>query len=235
MQFGLGLACGVIALLVLAAPICAQTAVGQHPLSEADQPHWAAIGQITYGGPEGSAICTGTLVAADLVLTAGHCVAVDGVVMQAGTIQFAAGWRAPKSLAIRHGAEIILAEPTAGQARSLSQDVALIVLDAPINAAGIIPLKLTRQYLFSEVYSFLGYRRDAPDILQQATDCPFAGTTPGLLKLECPVVSGNSGAPVLAYRHGVWQVAGVMAAAVGGAAALAVIPDDDLRARIAGD
>ena len=224
---------GILALLVVGAlPPMAQITPGDHPMSPAEQAPWAAIGQITYGGPPGGAICTGALVAADLVLTAGHCVAIKDVAMRAADIQFAAGWRAGASVAIRHGKEIILAEPTAGQPRSLSQDVALIVLDAPIEAGVIPPLLLSRQDLFSETYTLMGYRRDAPDIIRRNESCALAGTRPGVLQLGCVVVSGNSGAPVLAQRKGVWQIAAVIAAAAG-AQSYAVIPGDDLRAAIA--
>ena len=220
------------AMLATAMLPMAQSLAAERPLSAAEQAPWGAIGQITYGVKPGGAICTGTLVAADLVLTAGHCVAVQGVAMQADILEFAAGWRDGASLAVRHGIRIILAEPTLGQPKSLSQDVALIVLDAPIDASVIQPLPLSRQDLFSEIYSMIGYRRDAPGVIQRNDDCVLAGTRPGVLQLDCAVVSGNSGAPVLAQRKGVWQIAAVMVAA-SGAQSYAVIPGDDLRAAIA--
>ena len=236
MRYNLVISALATILAAGASGLPAQSLQGAQPMTEADQSAWPAIGEITYGGAPGSAICTGTLVAPYLVLTAGHCVAVDGVPMQAATIHFAANWRDGKSKALRRGAEILLAQPSAGQPRTLSQDVALVVLDAPIDSVEVPPLPLSRQDLFSEDYSFIGYRRDAPSVPVRNDDCPLVGTKPGEMLLSCSVVSGNSGATVLTQRHGVWQIAGVMVAQAGGdgpVKSFAVIPGDDLRARIA--
>ena len=224
-----------LCLGLVGVPGMAQISAGDRPLSAVEQSQWGAIGQITYGGPPGGAICTGILVAADLVLTAGHCVAKNGVAMHSADVQFAAGWRDGASLALRHGRAIVLAQPSAGQPREMSQDVALLVLDAPIGADVATPMGLSRQDLFAEIYSFIGYRRDAPKVAVRNDNCNLAGTQPGVLQLGCSVVSGNSGAPVLMYRRGLWQVAAVMVARGGDTQAYAVIPGDDLRARIARD
>lgn len=233
MRAALFIGCGAAILAAIVRPSDAGDAVGQQPLTAQVQIAWGAIGQITYGGPKGAAICTGTLVAANLVLTAGHCVARNGAAMRAKDVQFSAGWRAGKSIAVRYGDEIILSAPQFGDANSLSQDVALIVLDVPIGADIIAPLALSDIGILSETYGFIGYRRDAPDVLQGVMTCPLVGVTPGILRLGCGVVSGNSGAPVLQQRGGKWQVAGVMVAGSGDALSIAVIPGDDLRARIA--
>lgn len=227
---------GILAVMIAAVPVAGQTPGSTRLLSAEEQRLWGAVGQISYGGPKGAAICTGTLVAPDLVLTAGHCVAKDGIAMTADTIQFAAAWRTGESLAVRHGREVIVSAPSAGQPRSLSQDVALLVLDAPIGAEMAHPLPLSRQDLFSETYSLIGYQRAAPDIIGRTDDCALLAAPPGLLSLGCRAVSGNSGAPILMQRDGIWQVAAVMVAKANGSSNIgsyAAIPGDDIRARIA--
>ncbi len=202
------------------------------PMSDTQHADFAAIGQISYGGQVGAAICTGTLVAPDLVLTAGHCVAPDGEVMQPADVQFAAAWRAGSSLAIRHGDEIIMARSAAGQKRDLPQDMALIVLDDPIDANVVVPIALLNPADLASNYAVFGYRRDAPDLLQGALACPLLQAQPGLLQLGCAVVSGNSGGPVLLQKDGRWRLAAVVVAASGhGAAAraYAATPTQDMR------
>lgn len=235
MQSGWVTSAAVTVLALAGGPMQSQSVIGQMPMTQAQQAPWQAIGQITYGAPTGGAICTATLVAADLVLTAGHCVSVNGVPMLASSIQFAAGWRAGSSSAVRHGVKIILAAPPPGKAPGMMQDVALMVLDAPIDAKLIRPLSLAPQDQLAEHYRFIGYRRDAPEIVQHHDTCALAAAQPGVLVLTCPVVSGNSGAPVLVQRQGEWQVAAVMVAQSNGGdvRSFAVIPDDNLRARIA--
>lgn len=229
----------IVAIIATVDPMVGQTLGTSQALTAAEQVPWAAIGQITYGNgmpSAGGAICTGTLVAADLVLTAGHCVSDGRVTMPAGDVQFNAGWRAGASLATRRGRAIILAGSTYGQPKDLSQDVALLVLDTPIEAQDIRPLPLSRPGLLSEIYTLIGYRRAAPDSIYREDDCTLLKSQPALLMLGCAVVSGNSGAPILRKQSGVWQVAAVMVAAARGGGLVrsyAIIPGDDLRARIA--
>jgi protease YdgD len=223
------------ALMAAGAPMAGQT-LGDRALSAAEQREWLAIGQITYGGAVGGAICTGTLVAPDLVLTAGHCVSRNGELVPPGQVQFAAGWRAGKSAAIRYGDEIIQEAPSLGKLRALSQDVALIVLDMPIDADVVQPLAMAAPNVLTDRYSLIGYRRDLPEVIRRNDACDLASTQGAVLLLRCKVVSGNSGAPVLMQRDGEWQIAAVMAAQGRGAgvvASYAVIPGEDLRARIA--
>lgn len=211
----------------------AQTTATVRPLSAIEQSQWGAIGQISYGGATGEAICTGILVAPDLVLTAGHCVAIDSVPMQASIIQFAAGWRDGASLALRHGKAVILAQPDIGQPPPLAQDVALLVLDAPIGGEVTAPLPLSPQVQSMQNYSVIGYRRDAPEVAMLNNTCPLLATKPGVLRLGCPVVSGNSGAPLLVWQQNSWYVAAVIVARGGYTQAYAAIPGDELRAVIA--
>lgn len=193
-----------------------------------------AIGRISYGDAPapGAAICTGVLVAPDLVLTAGHCLA--SVKDTPGTVRFAAGFDEGRSIALRHGAEVILSKAEVSKTRA--NDVALLRLDSPIAADLVAPLPLADPALalLLPQFSVIAYRRDAPDRAERQDDCVLRATSPGVLALSCAVVSGNSGAPALVWDGTGWQIVAVMVAAisVGAVHALAALVPPDLLAQI---
>jgi protease YdgD len=213
---------GATALLILAAaPMLAQEAP-------------SAVGRISYGDAlkPGAAICTGTLVAADLVLTARHC--LEGAQENPGTVQFAAAYAAGQSAALGQGAEVILSG--AAVTRLRANDVALLRLQAPMAAEAVAPLPLANPALAKMLpkLSVIAYRRDAPEQAERHEDCALVTTVPGILGLSCPVVSGNSGAPVLVWDGSDWQILAVMVASdkLSQVQALAALVPADLVARI---
>lgn len=212
-----------------AAPLQAQD---QRALTRAEQQDWSAIGLIYYGDLPKGAVCTGTLVAPDLVLTAGHCVDASGKLT---SLHFAAGWREGAAVAIRSARAVVVAEQAEGKARTLSNDLALIILDEPISDSVIAPLPLMAEERLAETYSFLGYRRSMPDGLGRDDSCTLVGLQQDALLLDCAAVSGNSGGPLLVQTGGTWRLAAVMVARAsdGRPQSFAVMPGRDLRNRIA--
>lgn len=170
-----------------------------------------AVGRISYGMlfKPGAAICTGTLIAPDIVLTAGHCVK-DG---SARTVRFAAGVDAGRAVTIAQGDAILRpqGEQTGqgGQA-GIAQDVALLRLIHPIDAGLVTPLALLPRR--ENQLRLISYRGDAPG---QRADRPCATILKvgSVLGLSCEAVSGNSGGPLLqAGPDGTPQVVAVMVA-----------------------
>jgi hypothetical protein len=80
----------------------------------------------------------------------------------------------------------------------------------------------------------IGFDRSAPGQPQTAALCRPLAKPPGLLALDCPVVSGNSGAPLLERDGNGWQVVAVMVALAQGGPirSWAVVPPAPLRLQI---
>ena len=217
--------CGLLALLATAA------AAEEMP---------SAVGRITYTDvvQPGAAICSGVLVAPDLVLTAGHC--VRGAVEDPASLRFDAGWTAGhptghptgQPSARRRGRAVILAtEAVPSGLAGLSQDVALIVLDSPFGPDEATPLPLAPAP--AKEFVLHAFARTAPDHPAPAASCDVLTIVPGLLGLDCPVVSGNSGAALLQAGGAGWQIVAVMVASGRGPVqSWAVLPPEALLAQI---
>jgi hypothetical protein len=194
----------------------------------------AAIGRISYGplSPlRGAAICTGVLVAPDLVLTAGHC--VRGAVDAPETIRFDAGWSAGRPSGQRVGSAVHLAQGSDDpEGAGLETDVALVVLDRALPTDGFPPLEIADPD--GGPFTMVAFDRSAPGQPRPVVLCRPLAKPPRLLALDCPVVSGNSGAPLLRPDGDGWQVVGVMVASAKGGPvrSWAVVPPSELRREI---
>ena len=160
---------------------------------------WSAIGRINRAGV---AHCTGTLIAANQVLTTAHCL-YDWQRRRwppPSSLHFLAGYSRDTYLAHRRGSELVLApgyRPTREPDLSVAaDDVAILVLDAAVD---IRPLPLAGGDGIAERVVQAGYSQDRAHILSIDEGCRIVGPTLGgrLLLHDCDATRGDSGSPLL--------------------------------------
>ena len=189
----------LILSLFLIGPVtgAADTLAPLPPLPEADARQWPAIGRIFDPNNPDRGFCSGTLVAPDVVLTAGHC--AGGTVSDQPDAQslFLAGAFNSETAATRR-ITARLRHPTylSTGDHAPEFDIGLWRLSSPIENITPLPLGTAQ----SDTFALLGYHRMIPFRLSGRMDCPLKDLRPGLIEVGCRVISGNSGSPLLQTR-----------------------------------
>lgn len=213
----------LIALCVVFSPVEAQERA-LAPLADDIAAQFPAIGRLGQAGFRTQQGCTATLIAPDLIVTAAHCVSDSDRSDRA----FVAGWSRGDYIAARAPEREMRHPAYALNGRhGPRNDIALIVLESPIDDVTPIPLgDVEDGRLDGTEAALLGYHRKSPHVLSGSFTCPVRQFGIGLLRVGCPVINGNSGAPLLdRAKHGGWELVGVVSSQLGAGAIAVELPD----------
>ncbi len=176
---------------------------------------WEAIGRLDIGS---KFLCTGTLIAQDLVLTAAHCVfdKKTSELYQPGELRFRAGFSDGAALAEREVVQIA-AHPDYGANDPLTDasvraDVALMRLDQPIPYSIANPFALHKGRVTNNEVSIASYGRGRSEAITRERSCRILDRFQGLIIFNCDITFGSSGSAILAKNGSRWQILSVVSA-----------------------
>ena len=195
------LALSLLPLLFLSAPAPQAAEIGPETFLNAKESEpWLGIGRVNVPGRRKRGMCTGTLIAPDIVLTAAHCLINlrTGKPHLIGTVHFVAGWHKGGRVGHSKAKEIVIHPDfvmrSNGLPRSFAHDIGLIRLMHPIpDVAKPFPVV---PFVRNDSYTLIGYRRDRAHALSRQDDCSHIYNVRGVLQLGCLSNRGASGAPI---------------------------------------
>lgn len=226
MRVGAGLPCRpmrlpvvLVALLVGLAPaVGALDLEARRMLNASESAPWKAVGRVNVATMDSTGMCTGTLIAPDLVITAAHCL-IDqrtGAVFAPGNVNFVAGWRLGQQAAHRKAAAIALHPDYDHLDRlnidQIGRDLALIKLESEIPPDVVPFFRIGTAPPPATPLTLISYRRDRAHALTRQDGCQVLGTREAVMALGCAIVEGVSGSPLFAGTDGEERVVAVISA-----------------------
>lgn len=204
----------------LMALVVTTVAFTQHAKSARDQVAqadlaWDAVGRLVVGG---TGICTGSLIAQDLVLTAAHCLydTSTGKRVNHDAIAFLAGWHDGSPSEWRAIRRAVVHPDYTGHGTfrtgRVRNDLALLELQTPIDSDAMVPFETAARPRKGDLVGVVSYERTRATGPRLQEVCEVLAQQDGVLVTTCDVDFGSSGAPIFVFRDGRAHVVSVISA-----------------------
>ncbi|WP_083464203.1 serine protease [Phaeobacter sp. 11ANDIMAR09] len=188
-----------VAVAYLLASMPSGARAGDPQFGARSLPGWEAVGRLNISGRN---MCTGSLIAPNLVLTAAHCLydPASGRAIDPTTIKFEAGLMGRRAKAARNIAKAVVHPGYRHSQRGgslMGSDIAVLRLSRPINSNEIQPLRMSLNAARGDSVGVLSYNFTHATRPNLERSCEVLAKQRTTLVMSCLVDFGASGAPVL--------------------------------------